>query len=189
MANKKKSAAHKKHINDPYVTNKYVFFDKSWLSQSYKKSMKIKNIYYNCCQQYMMAEKARLFNDKTSLDKIMSTNHPSHYHKIGRQINGFNQHIWDEHKSEIIYQANYAKFIQNDDLKEQLLSFGNRIFVKAAKHNKIYGIGLTITDSNINNKNKWNGQNILGNVITKIRDEIYCNANTKQITGIFPNDS
>ena len=55
------------------VTDKYVFFMEGFLHQWYKSEMIIDNKQYNCCEQYMMIQKAILFNDKQSLEKLMKS--------------------------------------------------------------------------------------------------------------------
>lgn len=44
---------------------------KACLSQWFPCSFLVDDIYYNCAEQFMMAEKARLFHDEDALQKIM----------------------------------------------------------------------------------------------------------------------
>ena len=44
---------------------------KACLSQWFPCSFLVDDIYYNCAEQFMMAEKARLFHDEDALRKIM----------------------------------------------------------------------------------------------------------------------
>ena len=48
-------------------------FIKGELSQWYPCTFIIDDIKYNCCEQYMMSCKAKMFNDGESLIKIMKT--------------------------------------------------------------------------------------------------------------------
>ena len=41
-----------------------------------------------------------------------------------------------------VYDANYAKFSQHKDLKEQLLETGDKIIVEASPYDLIWGVGL-----------------------------------------------
>ena len=47
-----------------YETDEYIFFYGSYFSQWAIRDIAIDNIIYNCCEQFMMGQKARLFNDR-----------------------------------------------------------------------------------------------------------------------------
>ncbi len=75
------------------LSNFYFFVDikktnngnitKSCLSQWYQSPFEMNNIRYSCSEQYMMAEKARLFGDEEALDKIFKAYHPNQMKLIG----------------------------------------------------------------------------------------------------------
>ena len=67
--NKSQYNRHRKARTDPRITDEYVFFHQSWPSQWHRAPMIIDNIHYNCCEQYMMAQKAKLFNDTQILQQ------------------------------------------------------------------------------------------------------------------------
>lgn len=126
---------------------------------------------YNCTEQYMMAQKAILFNDNEILEKILETNNPRQIQKLGRQIKNFNQAKWDENCQEIVYQGNLYKFGQNEKFKSFLLSVPNdAIFVEASPLDKNWGIKLKADDPKAKNPLEWNGTNFLGFQITRVRD-------------------
>ena len=155
-------------------TDKYVFFHgATWPSQWHKAPMIIDGVQYNCCEQYMMAMKAKLFKDNTAFSQIMKATEPREHKKIGRKVKNFNQKTWDKHKNQIITDANYAKFSQNKKLKKKLLAIGsNKIFVEASTSDKVYGIGLGVMDKKADNIKNWRGQNLLGYAITNVRDRL-----------------
>lgn len=68
---------------------------------------------------------------------------------------------WETVKLDIMYKALYAKFIQYQDLKEKLLSTGDLMLIENSPKDSYWGIG----------KNK-DGQNHLGKLLMKLRDEI-----------------
>ena len=49
---------------------------KSCLSQWYMCLFTVDNVYYNCAEQYMMAEKARIFGDEDAWHQIMASDDP-----------------------------------------------------------------------------------------------------------------
>lgn len=154
------------------ITNKYVFFWGEYPSQWYNANMTINGVTYNCCEQYMMHQKALMFGDTETADKIMATTDPRIQKSLGRTVKNFDKNEWDKRNLQIVYEGNYAKFTQNEDLKGELLSTGNRIFVEASPEDKIWGIGLHEVDPLVDDPMNWKGQNLLGWVITLVKQEL-----------------
>ena len=82
-----------------------------FLSQWYISNFTEDDILFNTCEKYMMYKKALLFDPNYS-NIILHENNPLKIKKMGRLIKNFNQEIWDNNKFEIIYKANYFKFIR-----------------------------------------------------------------------------
>lgn len=153
------------------IDDKYVFFLKGPLSQWWKSNMIEFNIKYNCCEQYMMYQKALLFNDIISANKIIISSDPSEQKNIGRKVKNFNDILWNEYKSSIVEQGNYLKFSQNNEMKEILLATGDKILVEANGCDRIWGIGMFDDDPNLLNTELW-GENLLGKALMKVREKI-----------------
>jgi len=51
-------------------------------------------------------------------EKIISAGSSKEAKALGRQVRGFNQDLWAEHRFEIVVKGNYAKFQQNKNLKK-----------------------------------------------------------------------
>ena len=66
----------------------------------------------------------------------------------------------------------HARFSQNSDLKYALLSTGSKMLVEASPNDRVFGIGLAASDPNAKIPSKWNGKNILGSVLGRVRDAI-----------------
>ena len=106
---------------------------------------------YNCNEQYMMAKKAKLFEDDYALKKIMSAFDPSVQKSWGRKVKHFDKDKWEKIARDVVYKANYAKFTQNDDRQQQLLATGDKIIVEASPYDCIWGIGMRCDDPGITN--------------------------------------
>ena len=119
-----------------------------------------------------MAKKALLFGDTRTYNKIMKESEPAACKALGKSVANFNQQLWDSSKEEIIYNANYAKFSQNPELKAALLATGDAIIAEASPYDKIWGIGLKATDPESQDPMKWKGQNLLGKALMRVRDEL-----------------
>ena len=77
------------------ITDKYVFFWNGPFSQWYPSKFVIDEVEYNCCEQYMMAKKALLFNDIESHKMIMYSKSPDEQKGFGRRVKGFDKDKWN----------------------------------------------------------------------------------------------
>ena len=143
---------------------------KSCLSQWYASTFEMNNVKYSCAEQYMMAEKARIFGDEEALEMIFKAYHPNQMKLIGKKVKNFDEEVWSREKMNIVKIGNMAKFSQNPKLKKYLIGTKSKILVKTNKHDLIWGIGLSKDDENIENPLKWKGQNLLGFILMNIRD-------------------
>lgn len=154
---------------DYEITDKYVFFLSSFLSQWHPCRFIEPHtmVAYNCAEQYMMAGKARVFNDQDTLKRILDSDSPSEQKKLGRKIKDFDAVEWDKYKFDIVCQGNYLKFSQNPQLLNDFLQFKpNVIFVECNPKDKIWGIGLAMDDEARYNWSQWQGENLLGEALT-----------------------
>ncbi len=160
---------------------KYVFFWKptpssdgriteTCLSQWWMCNFTVQGIQYSCAEQYMMAEKARLFHDNKMWNRIMSANQPKEMKAYGRAVQNFNQAVWEASCYALVKEGNLAKFSQNLDLWEYLKTTQKRILVEASPRDRIWGIGMERNNPDAINPLKWRGKNLLGFVLTEVRD-------------------
>lgn len=164
---------------------KYLFFwghkktgkeiTKSCLSQWYDSPFEHEGITYKTAEHFMMAMKAKLFDDLPKIQEILDANDPGKAKSLGRTIKNFDQKIWDENKTEIVIHGNLAKFRQHEDLKEFLINTKARILVEASPVDKVWGIGLTADDPQIQNPESWKGQNLLGFALMAVRKKLSSN--------------
>ncbi len=145
---------------------------KSCLSQWWDCQFTVDGMTYHTAEQYMMAQKAVLFGDKTVLAKIMAAGNPAVYKKLGREIRGFDPVIWAKHNTDIVVAGNLAKFSQNPELLEFLLHTGDRILVEASPKDRIWGIGLGERDAAASSPKDWQGTNLLGFSLMEVRDRL-----------------
>lgn len=154
------------------VTDKYVFFWNGIYSQWLLSNFTIDGVTFNCCEQYMMYKKAKLFGDDEIAEQILLAKHPSDQKQLGRKVKNFDRDKWDEHCFAYVYQGNYAKFSQNEEIKNELLSTGDRIIVEASPYDKIWGIKMGWGDDYIENPAHWRGLNLLGFAIMTVRKNL-----------------
>lgn len=162
---------------------KYLFFwghtpktagvvDASCLSQWWPSRFEIDGTSYSCAEQYMMAEKARLFGDEEARSKILQARHPKQMKAFGREVRNFDDKIWKKESYRIVLRASREKFRQNDELWAFLRGTQQRILVEASPVDRIWGIGMAKDDPQIENPAKWRGSNLLGFALSEARDEL-----------------
>lgn len=132
----------------------------------------VDGVTYNCAEQYMMAQKAILFNDADALEIIMGTNNPKIQKAAGRTVRHFDNKKWDKERKLIVYRANLAKFTQIQEFKTWLLGTKGTTLVEASPWDSIWGIGLNSDDPRALDRDTWLGTNDLGDIVTKVRDDI-----------------
>lgn len=142
------------------------------LSQWYPCHFVVDAIPYTSAEQYMMAEKAKLFGDEEIRNEILNTSDPRKCKALGRKVKHFDKDVWNQNKIQIVSKGNMEKFLQNDALRHFLLSTGNKVLVEASPTDRIWGIGLGKNNPDALDPTKWRGKNLLGFVLTNTRDAI-----------------
>lgn len=123
-------------------------------------------------EQWMMFGKARLFGDPARADAILATADPGEQKRLGQQVAGFDQAVWDHWKVDIVHRGSMAKFGQNDGARRQLLATGDAMLVEANPRDWIWGVGLSADDKDIADPGAWKGSNLLGRILTDVRTNL-----------------
>jgi ribA/ribD-fused uncharacterized protein len=150
----------------------FVFFWSGWPSQWHPADFTLDGVAYGCAEQYMMAEKARLFGDEETLGLILAAASPREQKALGRRVRGFDEARWQKACREIVYRGNAGKFSQNPDLKELLLATGSKTLVEASPTDRIWGIGLAADDPRATDRSAWRGKNWLGEALMRVRADL-----------------
>lgn len=149
-----------------------LLFFRGPFSQFHHSTFTIDGQTYMCAEQYMHAEKARLFGDIAMAERILKSESPHEHKLMGGQVSGFEQESWDAHKVAIVTDGNRAKFGQNAGLRRRLLDTGDAILAEANPKDFIWGIGLAETDPAALDPANWRGENLLGEILMTVRDEL-----------------
>ena len=120
----------------------------------------------------MMAEKARIFGDEETRQRIMKEEEPGIIKDLGREVKGFDPEIWDQHKFDVVVKGNLAKFGQDEKLKKFLLNTGSAILVEASPYDRVWGIGMREDNKDAKDAEKWYGINLLGFALMVVRDKL-----------------
>ena len=156
----------------PSLDDQYVFFWSGPFSQWQRARFELDGVQFNTAEQAMMYFKAKTFHDHDIAEAILATSDARKQKALGRKVTGFDNAVWDQHKEEIVLNANRAKFGQNKGLRRKLFQTGDRLLVEASPLDLIWGIGLDADDARATPPDQWPGQNLLGKIVTQVREEL-----------------
>jgi len=140
-------------------------------SQWYVAPFDVGGKHYPTAEHFMMERKAALFGDEETGARILQASNPGAAKALGRQVRGFDEAVWLEHRFPIVVRANQAKFTQNPELGQFLTQTGSRILVEASPIDQIWGIGLAQDDERVHNPDQWLGLNLLGFALMRVRND------------------
>ena len=146
--------------------------ENGYLSNWYPSTFSINGIGYSSMEQYMMYQKAVCFKDEEIAEKILATTDVAVIKALGRKVKGYNDGYWNGVRQLLVYEGLKEKFTQNENLKKLLLDTEDSILAECAVNDRIWGIGLSMKDSNRLEPEKWRGQNLLGYALMMVRERI-----------------
>lgn len=146
--------------------------DKSCFSQWYPAVFNVDGTEYKTAEHYMMAQKAKLFQDGEIFQKILQTETPDQAKALGRKVQNYDEELWKTKRFDIVVQGNLAKFSQHKDLKDFLLSTKNKVLVEASPVDRVWGIGLPADHADAMNPEVWQGLNLLGFALMEVRKQL-----------------
>ena len=92
-------------------------------------SFAVNDVPYSWAEQYMMAEKTRLFQDHRAVELIVSSPSPSTRKRIGRGVCKFDSGAGDRENKNAILSGTCDKFVQNPATKNHLLSSATSLWL------------------------------------------------------------
>ncbi len=139
------------------------------LSQWWPVDLTVDGVVYRTAEHFMMAGKARLFDDEETAAAIVAAEHPNRAKELGRRVRGFDEQVWEAARFDLVVRGNLAKFGQNPELAEFLLGTGERVLVEASPVDRVWGIGLAAGDERAGRPELWRGLNLLGFALMEVR--------------------
>ena len=127
---------------------------------------------YNCVEQYLMFQKAWLFKDEETAERIMASEDPKEQKRLGYRVNGLRKDVWESNRDRIMKVSLEAKFEQSEPCRSFLKGTQKTRLVEANPDDRYWGAGLGLRDKDIWNHNKWKGQNKLGDMLMEIREKL-----------------
>ncbi|GIJ76723.1 hypothetical protein SAMN05443287_108237 [Micromonospora phaseoli] len=142
------------------------------LSQWWPAPFTIDGQRFATAEHYMMWRKATLFDDHATAARILTASHPHAAKTLGRQVAGFDQQVWEQHRYDIVVAGSVAKFGQHPALHTYLLGTGERVLVEASPLDRVWGIGLAADHPHATDPARWRGLNLLGFALMQTRTNL-----------------
>ncbi|CAI8009819.1 N-glycosidase R617 [Geodia barretti] len=102
----------------------------------------------------------------------MASDDPREQKALGRKVSNFSDETWKKNCRKIVKKGNLAKFSQNSDLRAELLQTKGTTPVETGPRDTMWGIGLSAKSWKAQNRKYWRGKNLLGEILTEVRDEL-----------------
>lgn len=138
-------------------------------SNFYRAPFKFEGKCFTWSEQYIMYKKAELFEDAEMMRAVMLATTPMAAKSCGRKVSGYVDSVWVERRVELSTAGIYEKFKQNRDIRDILLGTGDAILAECAPRDKIWGIGMGVSNPAVQHPGQWRGQNILGSILMDVR--------------------
>ncbi|MFD3501744.1 NADAR family protein [Streptomyces sp. NPDC058676] len=144
----------------------------SCLSQWWPSPFTVDGVSYATAEHWMMARKARLFEDGEAERRVLAAGSPAAAKKVGRLVRGFDEAMWERERFGIVVEGSVHKFASDPELREFLLNTGKRVLVEASPVDRVWGIGLAADDEAAQNPERWQGPNLLGFALMEARERL-----------------
>ena len=146
--------------------------ENGYLSNWYLSRFTADGIEFSSMEQYMMSNKAIVFNDINVANQILKTTDVAVIKQLGITVANYDDNYWNGMRQIVVYDGLIQKFSQNSELKRMLADTGNSILAECAVRVRIWGIGLSMEDADRFDRTKWKGQNLLGYALMQVRNKI-----------------
>ena len=81
---------------------------------------------------------ASLMGDRESFEKIVKSNNPKECKTHGKDINPWNEELWQRYLCAITKDVVYSKFSQVEDLQKNLIEISKSLFLLAFIHSWLW---------------------------------------------------
>lgn len=146
--------------------------ENGYMSNWYPSVFMFGGVEFSSMEQYMMYRKAVCFGDEAIAAQILATSDAAEIKALGRLVLGYDDNWWNGVRQIIVYEGLLAKFSQNVALGKQLKETGKAVLAECAVKDRIWGIGLSMNDPNRFDRDRWQGQNLLGYTLMMVRDSL-----------------
>lgn len=155
--------------------------ENGYLSNWYLSKFNVSDVEFSSMEKYMMYQKAVCFKDEKIASQILQTDNVAEIKRLGRAVHNYDDNVWNGVRQIIVFEGLLAKFSQNQELKSNLLATGDNTLAECAVKDRIWGIGLSMTDPARFDRSKWKGQNLLGYTLMMVRSYLLKQEGTRKL--------
>ena len=157
----------------PTIVTFYHEYDQNgYLSNWYESPFVVFGYGFRTAEHWMMWQKARMFGDFGKADEILDAKTPKDAKALGKDVKPYDDDKWAVCREQLFLCGLRHKFVQNEPLRDKLLSTGSAILAEAAPRDRIWGIGKGQNDPDINDPATWRGLNLLGRALMTVRSDL-----------------
>lgn len=121
----------------------------------------MQDIYWSTVEHYYQAQKFVGTSDAMSIPLIHSAQTPELAAALGRDARRQVRLDWEDVKTQVMRKAVLKKFLTHTDIREILLTTGDKLIVENSPTDYFWGCGVNKT-----------GHNHLGRILMSVREEI-----------------
>ena len=99
----------------------------------------------------------------------MRQDDPGKMKALSHKIKGFEEKKWETVAKSFMEKACHLKFTKSHKMRNLLISTSGNL-VEANRKDQFFSCGLALSDPNILDKSTWTGENILGDILTNLRE-------------------
>ena len=139
-------------------------------SNFHKSEFTLHDVRYNCVEQALQGNRAYRNRDDATWHQIMAENNPVNMKRLGKR----HRPRTPEEESvdrQLMEDAVYAKFNQNQSLKEKLLATQERAFFECNPYDTFYGTGVKMTNKGLD-RGHYQGANHMGKILASVRSKL-----------------
>ena len=131
----------------------------------------VHNQWFHCTEQYIQHKKAKYFNDRLTLLKILASESAIECKQLARSIKNYDNYKWKEVAESECYEGILEKFNQNPNLNKVLQNTANKTIAESC-YNRIWGTGVPLHSPDALNTDYWAGENIMGKILAMVRETL-----------------
>ena len=155
----------------PQVNSTFFFGQQSFLSNFHPAPFEDEGRSFSCSEQFYLYHKSMHFDDDSTALAILRTKDPHQMKRLSHRIRNFDSSKWSRHARPVMEKACLLKFSQNTLLADKLLLTQGSL-VEANRNDKFFSCGLGLSDPNVIEESRWEGQNILGQILVDLRNRL-----------------
>ena len=126
---------------------------------------------YHCAEQLIQHEKAKLFGDYETDDKILKAKSALECKRVAYETENYDHDHWISKAAQLCKAGIKAKYEQNNILRDLLLNTGTKTIVECSKDRE-WGTGVPLSRADCLSEDKWFSKGILGPLLMEIRSDL-----------------